>query len=282
MKFKDKKNIPPKYLLLIMTVICLALLIFSLAFENILKPLKLVTGNVIIPMQSGINDVGLWVNNKIDNFEEVEKLRKENDELKAQLDQYSSESKAYEQDLYELDRLRELYGLDERYPSYEKVAARVIAKDTGNWFSSFVIDKGSDDGISINCNVLAGNGLAGIVTEVGPNWAKVRSIIDDTSNVPCMIASDETFCMVAGNLKTMDNGYVDVEYIDKEITVTDGDEIVTSNISDKFLPGITVGYITEVKLDSNNLTQSGKLTPVVDFKNLQEVLVITETKQTVD
>ncbi len=281
MKFKNKNNIPPKYILLTLTVVCLVLLVLSLAFENALTPLKLVTGNIITPMQSGINDVGLWVNTKIDNFEEVEKLREENEELKAQLDTYSSESKAYEQDLYELNRLRELYALDERYPSYEKVAARVIAKDSGNWFNSFIIDKGSDDGISVDCNVLAGKGLAGIVTEVGPNWAKVRAIIDDSSNVSCLIASNETQCLVTGNLKVIGNGYINVEYIDKEVVINDGDEVITSQISDKFLPGITVGYINDVKLDSNNLTQSGKLTPVVDFKNLQEVLVITETKQQV-
>ncbi len=282
MKFKNKNNIPPKYVLLTLTVICLLLLVLSLAFENALTPLKLVTGNIITPMQSGINDVGLWVNTKIDNFEEVEKLREENEELKAQLDAYSSESKAYEQDLYELNRLRDLYALDERYPSYEKVAARVIAKDSGNWFNSFIIDKGSDDGISVDCNVLAGKGLAGIVTEVGPNWAKVRAIIDDTSNVRCLIESSETQCLVTGNLKVISNGYINVEYIDKEVVVNNGDEVITSQISDKFLPGITVGYINDVKLDSNNLTQSGKLTPVVDFKNLQEVLVIKETKQKVE
>ena len=88
--------------------------------------------------------------------------------------------------------------------------------------------------------------------------------------------------MISGNLKSINSGYINVEYIDKDVTVTDGDEVVTSDISPKYLPGITVGYISDVKLDSNNLTQSGKLTPVVDFENIQEVLVITELKQTVE
>ena len=57
-----------------------------------------------------------------------------------------------------------------------------------------------------------------------------------------------------------------------------GDQIVTSYISDKYLQGILIGYISEVNVDSNNLTRSGYITPVVDFKNLQEVLVITTTK----
>jgi rod shape-determining protein MreC len=58
-----------------------------------------------------------------------------------------------------------------------------------------------------------------------------------------------------------------------------GGSVVTSNISSKFLPGILIGYISELNEDSNKLTKSGTVTPVVDFKHLQEVLVILELKE---
>ena len=61
--------------------------------------------------------------------------------------------------------------------------------------------------------------------------------------------------------------------------VVAGDKVVTSNISDRYLPGILIGYIATVEEDSNHLTMSGKLTPVVDFEHLSDVLVITETKK---
>ena len=64
-------------------------------------------------------------------------------------------------------------------------------------------------------------------------------------------------------------------------TIVIGDQVVTSHISDKYLQGILIGYVREVSVDSNNLTRSGYITPAVDFKNLQEVLVITETKEDV-
>ena len=69
-----------------------------------------------------------------------------------------------------MERLQELYQLDQDYSQYDKVAANVISKDTGNWFNSFTINKGTDDGIQKDCNVIAGSGLVGIVTEVGKNW----------------------------------------------------------------------------------------------------------------
>ena len=112
---------------------------------------------------------------------------------------------------------------------------------------------------------MAGNGLVGIVTEAGPNYAKVRSIIDDNSNVSAMFLTDSSLCNVMGDEKYMDEGYIRVENIDKDAEVYEGDELVTSNVSDKFLPGITIGYVSNLTLDSNNLTKSGLVTPAVDF-----------------
>ena len=171
----------------------------------------------------------------------------------------------------------------EQYTDYDKVGARVIGKDTGNWYSNFVIDKGSNDGIKTDMNVMAGTGLVGIVTKVGPNWANVRSIIDDTSNLSGMVMSTSDTLIVSGDLELMDEGYIRFsQLIDEENKVIKGDQVVTSAISNKYLPGISVGYISEIETDANNLTKSGYITPVVDFKKLGTVLVVTELKETMD
>lgn len=282
MRFKEKHEVPPKYILLGMTGLCLLFLLISLLCENLLYPLKSVTTTLIVPMQQTINAVGVYVESKSKMLEELRSLQTENDMLKEQLETYKSEAKEYQQDIYELDRLRSLYNLDATYPSYNKVAARVISKDTGNWFNTFVINKGTKDGIDVDCNVLAGNGLVGIVTEVGKNWAKIRTIIDDTSKVSAMFINNSELCTVCGNLTEIEDGYIDVVYIDKGADVNNGDELVTSYISDKYLPGITIGYVSDITLDANNLTKSAKIIPVVDFSNIQEVLVITEKKQQVE
>lgn len=282
MRFKEKHEVPPKYILLGLTILCLIFLLVSLLFESVLYPLKSITTNIIVPMQETINSVGIYIESKTEMLEELRTLQTENAELKEQLEAYKAEAKEYQQDIYELDRLRVLYNLDESYPSYEKVAARVISKDSGNWFNTFVINKGSSDGIDVDCNVLSGNGLVGIVTEVGSNWAKVRTVIDDTSKVSAMFINNSELCTVCGNLTEMEDGYIDVEFIDKDADVSNGDELVTSYISDKYLSGITIGYVSDITLDANNLTKSAKVIPVVDFSNIQEVLVIKEKKQTVE
>ena len=279
MRFNNKKSIPPKYILLILTMVCLLLIGASVAFEEVLTPLRFITGVTITPMQKGINAVGNWVTDKIDMLADIRDLQAENEELRTQLDAYQSENKMIMSDTNELNDLRKLYELDSRYPDYEKVAANVISKDSGNWFDTFILDKGSNAGIQVGCNVMAGNGLVGIVTEVGPNYSKVRAIIDDNSNVSAMFLTNSSLCNVVGDEKYMDDGYIRVEHIDKDLDVAEGDELVTSNISDKFLPGITIGYVQNLTLDSNTLTMSADLVPAVDFDNIQTVLVVLELKQ---
>ena len=196
------------------------------------------------------------------------------------MDELTEENSQLIQDKEELDRLRELYDLDRQYDDYEKVGARIIAKESGNWFNLFTIDKGSRDGIEVDMNVISGGGLVGIVTEVGSSWSTVRSIIDDNSNVSAMVSTTSDQCMVAGDLRLLDEGALNLlSLTDTENKVHVGDKVVTSYISEKFLPGILIGYIDELSNDANNLTKSGYITPVVDFRHLQEVLVVLETKE---
>lgn len=278
MNFRDKKEVPSKYIYLFLAAVCFILLFVSVLFEDRFSPLKAVTSAIITPMQSGVNEVGTSIFNGVLDHKEKKALMEENTKLNEQLAEYKAQIKLYEQESYELKRLQELLALQEQYVEYNTIGARVIATDSTNWFYTFVIDKGTDDGVKVGCNILAGNGLAGIVTEVGSNYAKVRAIIDDSSNVSATISGTDTLCTVSGNLSCIKDGYIDVGYINKADTIEEGAELVTSHVSDKFLPGLLIGYISEVEMDANNLTKSAKCIPVVDFANLQEVLVILDMK----
>jgi rod shape-determining protein MreC len=275
---KIKEFFTPKNVLVIMVVFCLLLAAVSLMSNRVVAPIRAVVSYVIIPMQKGMNNLGLWTSDKADTLKELSDVIDENESLQARVDELVEENNQLKQDSYELERLRDLYELDEKYPGYTKVAARVIGKGSDNWFNTFTIDKGSDDGIEVDMNVIAGGGLVGIVTSVGSNYATVHSIIDDSSRVSGMLIDTGDNCIVDGDIKLMDSGLIRIEYIKKDVVIRDGDKIVTSNISDNYLEGILIGYAKDVTMDANNLTQSGYLVPVVDFAHLQEVLVIKEKK----
>ena len=280
MRKSTNDNLKNKYLLAGLSIFCVLLIVVSFLDSSATAPVKQVSGFIITPVQKGINGFGSWLSGLTDNFEDAETLRTENKELKEKVDTLTAENSQLIQDREELLRLRELYDLDEQYDDYEKVGARIIAKESGNWFQLFTIDKGSNDGIQKDMNVISGGGLVGIVTEVGANWATVRSIIDDNSNVSAMISTTSDQCIIAGDLRLIDEGSLNlVKLTDADNKVHVGDKVVTSYISEKFLPGILIGYISELHNDANNLTKSGYITPVVDFRHLQEVLVILELKE---
>lgn len=280
MKKKNQTSHTNRYVLLGLSLLCILLMILSVFAAKTTGPIRVVADVTVIPMQKGINQVGGWLGDIRDNFQTLKQVRAENEALQQKVDELIMENNNLQEDKYELERLQELYKLDQNYAEYEKVGAHVIGSDSGNWFSTFTIDKGSMDGIETDMNVIAGRGLVGIVTQVGPTWATVRSIIDDSSNVSGMVLSTSDRCIVRGDLSLINDGKIRFEQMENnDHTVDVGEQIVTSYISDKYVQGILIGYVSEVNVDSNNLTRSGYITPVVDFKNLQEVLVITKTKE---
>ncbi len=283
MRRRKKFSVPGKYLFACLAFGCILLMGVSFITGYSGEPVNTAAGYLFVPIQRGLNYAGGWLREKTDNFASLQEAQNLNEELQAQVDQLITENSQLQQDRYELSELRALYELDESYEEYEKVAARIIGKDAGNWFSTFIIDKGAKDGIAVNMNVMAGSGLVGIVTKVGDNWAQVRSIIDDTSNVSATVLSTSDYCFVQGDLKLMNEGVIHItELRTEEGAISKGDKVLTSHISEKYQEGILIGYVDELVLDSNNLTYSGTLTPAVDFEHLHTVLVITDLKQTAD
>ncbi len=280
-KRKTKMILSSKYLLLILTGVCISAMLLSFTFNISGGPLNTVAGYVFIPMQNGINRIGGWLSRQADNLENLSVVMAENDELKKQVEELTAELNTVKLERYELENLRELYDLDQKYPSYDKIAANVIGKGAGNWFNIFTIDKGTNDGIEVDMNVMAGSGLVGIVTDVGPNYAKVKTIISDTSSVSGMVLTTSDNIIVNGSLQKMTESMT-IEFSglnDRDNEVNVGDPVVTSYVSYDYQQGILIGYIKEISTDANNLTRSGTITPAVDFEHIEEVLVILNKKQ---
>lgn len=279
MKAKNQFSLSSKYWLLILSLVCIILMGLSGFAGKSRGVLSWIAGYTVVPMQKGINYVGLWMSDLSDNFATMEDMKKENKELKEKVAEMTVENNRLQQNSAQLERLMELYKMDQNTADYPKIGANVIASENSNWFTRFTIDKGSDDGIKVDMNVLSGAGLVGIVTEVGPTWATVSSIIDD-KNVSSMMLTTFDKCIVSGDLKLINEGLIKFEELaNNENEVKIGDQVVTSNISDKYLQGLLIGYVADISVNSNNLTRSGHIIPATNFHELQEVLVITTTKE---
>lgn len=279
---RNKVTIDPKYILIVIIVLCMIVAIISFRFEDKMTPIRNAVSSVVSPMQKGVNGIGVFISEKMDYVRSKNELVKKNKKLMKEISDLNDENQILKQDKYELENFRKLYKLDEQYADYPKVAARVVSSNADNWYSTFVIDKGSRQGIKKNMNVISGSGLVGIVTDVNSSYSKVRAIIDDESNVSGTVLKTKDDCIVSGNLARMNSGTIDISGISASSKIKDGYEVVTSQISDKYLPGILIGYTKDLVKDADNLTLNGSVVPAVDFSNLEMVLVITKVKDSKD
>ncbi|MCH3986873.1 MAG: rod shape-determining protein MreC [Lachnospiraceae bacterium] len=278
MKQRLKAFFTPVRIFALTLFACIILALISFFSSTVSTVLRTGLDTIIVPMQKGINSLGGVIYDHSVNMATRAELEAQVEDLTSQIEDLQAENQLLQQDAYELSRLRSLYALDEQYASWPKTAARVIGSGSDNWDMEFTIDKGSDDGMRVDMNVISGNGLVGIITEVYPNRSVVRSIIEDNSYVSGMLSSSGEICSVQGDITLMESGKIRVTDFSADTDVKAGDEIVTSNISDKYLQGILIGTVSEISVDDSQITKSGTITPAADFENLQEVLVITTTK----
>ena len=278
-----RPHIPGRYLLLLVTALCVGMILTTYYTDVLNGPLSGFANYIVIPFQDGVSKAGEWLIKREQLVSYIKELQKENEALRQENEELSVTNNALLQEKHELTELRNLYQLDQTYADFPKTGCRIIAKENGSWYHSFVIDKGSEDGLSVDMNVLADGGLVGRITYIGRHWSRVQAVIDDNSNVSATVLSSQKNLIVSGNLTLYEEGTISFsELADPDDLVKVGDSVVTSNISDKYLPGILIGYISEIQTDSNNLTKSGRITPAVDFSRLDTVLVIQKLKQTAE
>lgn len=272
------RNQHSRILIIIVMVLSIASIAFSHYRPEFTGPIRSAFSFVVVPIQKRINDIGMFFVEKVTNRWTLQQAEQRILELEQQVASLSETNNILKQQSYENDRLRKLYQLSNEYGQYKKVAARIIAKESHDWFQQFKIDKGSKDGIKVDMNVLSKNGLCGIVTYVGYNYSTVRSIIDDESIVSAMTQHSLESCMVEGDVSLYHENRLRLSGMKLSSTIANGDKIVTANISTKYLPNIVIGYADNITLDDNQLTKSGYVIPVTDFGNLTEVLIITTLK----
>ena len=278
---KRRANIPLRYLIFILVFVCVGLMVASYLSPSFANAVSGVGYRVLAPLQNTLNRAGNSLSDTFSEIGSVSSLREENAALRARVDELEEENRLLYQNINELDSLRQLYRLSEDYHQYDMVGAQIIQRSSGNWYNEFIINKGTNDGIYLGSNVLADGALIGRVTYAGPNYSRVLTIIDDTSNVGGVSMEHGSYCVVSGDLSLYAEGRLLLDHISGDAVIEDGDLIVTSNTSNVFFPGLAIGYASGVQISPNNLTQTGYLTPIADFSDLDHVLVIV-TPNTLD
>ncbi len=263
--------------IIIITVLVLVFMIFSTVSREKSPFLSNAAGVIVTPVQKVFWNIGSATTGF---FSRLSELR----EYKDKYEQAQTEITALEEktrELYKLEneneRLRLLLGLKNEAKNFVSVGAEVIAKDPGNWYNTFIIDKGTGDGISKNDAVMTDKGLVGYIYEVGSTWAKVMTIIDSGSSLGATVERTNDRAIVEGELELMEKGECRMSYISKDASVVVGDYVETSGLGGIYPKGLLIGKIKEIVPDLQGLYYGAIIETAVDFEKINEVLIITGT-----
>lgn len=227
---------------------------------------------IVTPFQNGL----VYLKNKIANngsfFENIDSLKTENENLKKQNEELQTKLNELQLIKSENEILREYVNLAEKYAEYSTVGAYIINKNTSNLSDVFIINVGTEQGVTANMAVIGEEGLVGYVLSATNNTAKVQPIIDAASSVSGLSNSSRTNVIVSGQVDSDKELKVYTLQAEDELVI--GDTIETSGLGGIYPKGITIGTIKEI-IETKNVTEKyAILETKVDFKNLEYVLVI--------
>ncbi|MEE1200705.1 MAG: rod shape-determining protein MreC [Christensenellales bacterium] len=240
-------------------------------------------GSMLTPIQNAVTTVTRHIKEFITDWRDYDALQDEYDALYQENLQQSLELDAAEEALMENERLKELLNAQSSYESLSPVYAKVIARDPGQWFYTFSINRGEAHGISTGMAVVNEDGLVGRIYECGLNYAKVLSIIDSRSGLSCIVQRTRDNCIMRGGVAdTDDEALCSVNYLPNLNNIVPGDIVVTSGTDELYPKGITIGTITQISLDAGSQGNYAIVKPAVDFLHIEEVLVLRDVAETDD
>lgn len=201
-------------------------------------------------------------------------LETQNTELQNQVAQLQQQLADYDETVKENERLKGLLNYLNDNPDHSVVTARVLAKEPGYWYESFTISAGRNQGVEAGMAVVTGDGLAGVVTEVGGSWAKVMAIIDARCSISAIMESSRLSGVVQGRLQTADSPVCDLSYLPYNTELVAGDKVITSGLGGVIPKGIVIGEVEETSAADGSGESSATVKPAVNFSTLEEVMVV--------
>ena len=225
--------------------------------------------------QSFFHNIGDWIADRVTFLRNMNDLHEENQRLREEVQLLQIENSRLLFVEQENATLVELLDIPHRYTEYPMMGANIIARDPGNWLSTVIVNRGSRDGIMNNMVVLAPGGLAGRISKVGYNYAIVTPLIEDNSNVSAATLRSGDIGIVRGDVNLASMELLRMERISSTADISVGDEVITSHISSIYPPGIRIGHIVSMGVESNGMRYA-LIEPSVDFSRLEALLIITE------
>ena len=258
---------------IVITIIILILIVVFSNADSETSFLENAASKLVMPVQNGLTYLKNRISGNSTFFTDINNLTQENVELKQRNSELEQSLRELENVKSENETLKEYLDLTEKYGEYSTVPAYIINKDISNYSKTIVINVGSDDGIEENMTVIADQGLVGHVISVTNDTAKVRTIVDTSSSVSCLLSTTDESIVCKGTLE--EESALKAMYIPDDDGIIQGDSVETSGLGGIYPKGIHVGSIKRVVNTQNATDRYAIVETAVDFDKLDTVLVIT-------
>lgn len=256
----------------VITIIILILIVIFSNREANTSFFENIANKLVMPVQNGLTYLKNKVSGNSTFFSDISNLKTENQELKNKNSQLEQSLRELENIRTENETLKEYLGLTEKYGEYKTIPGYVINKDISNYSKTIIINIGKKDGIEENMTVIADEGLVGHIVSVTDNTAKVRTIVDTSSSVSCLMSTSKDSIVCKGTLDS--SSELKAMYISTEANVVQGDSVDTSGLGGIYPKGIHVGTIKKIVTTKNITDRYALVETAVDFSKLNTVLVV--------
>lgn len=234
--------------------------------------------SVLSPLRTGANAVVGQAEKIYDYIFSYESLEAENATLREQLAKLQEEAREADSLARENERYRELLGLLEDHEDYKLVDAYIITRSSSDWTSNFTINRGSNAGIEAGMCAITSNGeVVGLVTEVGSNYAVVKTILDSSLEISAVISSTGSGYsgMVNGGYAAGMNGMLRMDYLPSDAEVRNHAQVVTAG-STVYPRNLILGYVVGMGVNDTGVAKYAVLEPAADITSLEQVFILTD------
>ena len=259
-------------------LICAVVLTILLALISSLTGLglpEMVVKGVLTPLRAGVSKLTLGAERLYSYMFSFESLEAENQSLKEQVAQLQQDARQADAIARENQRLRDLLELKQNNEDYELVDGYVISRSSQDWSSTVTINRGSAAGLKEGmCAVTANGELVGLISEVGINYAVIKTLLDSSLEIAATISSSGYNGMVQGAYSSGLKGLLRMDYLPSSSVIRNHDEVVTSG-STVYPRGLIIGNVVDAGFDDTGVAKYALLQPAVEMGSLEQVFVIT-------
>ena len=235
--------------------------------------------SVLTPLRSGANALTQHAQQLINYMFRYEALLAENEALKKQIADMEEDRRLSDSISRENDRFRDLLGFKKNNPDYKLVDGYIISRSASEWVSSVTVDRGTLNGIAQGMVAVTANGeVVGVVTEVGPNYSVIKTVLDSSLEISATIAASGYSGMVKGGYITGQAGMLRMDYLPSSAVLRNRDQVVTSG-STVYPRNLILGYVVDASLGDTGVAKYAILEPAADINSLEQVFILTNYGQ---